>query len=114
MALANKAGLDRTYVSGVERGERNIALRNFDFASYARFWFQEGTLEKKQSILRDLGSNLRLLNGKMALELQKHFLIMEKIAACNPDQFIMVAPEKVGALIRKSADSATEFPLSPG
>lgn len=28
MALANKAGLDRTYVSGVERGERNIALRN--------------------------------------------------------------------------------------
>ena len=26
--LALEAGLDRTYVSGVERGERNISLRN--------------------------------------------------------------------------------------
>lgn len=26
--LATQAGLDRTYVSGVERGERNISLRN--------------------------------------------------------------------------------------
>jgi len=30
MALAHKAGLDRTYVSSVERGERNIALRNIE------------------------------------------------------------------------------------
>lgn len=28
MALANKAGLDRTYVGGIERGQRNLALRN--------------------------------------------------------------------------------------
>lgn len=28
MALANKAGLDRTYVGGLERGERNVALIN--------------------------------------------------------------------------------------
>lgn len=26
--LAHRAGLDRTYVSGVERGERNVSLRN--------------------------------------------------------------------------------------
>jgi len=27
-ALAHKCSLDRTYISGVERGERNISLRN--------------------------------------------------------------------------------------
>lgn len=30
MSLALKAGLDRTYVGGVERGERNIALVNIE------------------------------------------------------------------------------------
>jgi len=30
MALANKAGLDRTYVGGIERGERNVALKNME------------------------------------------------------------------------------------
>ena len=30
MALANKANLDRTYIGGVERGKRNIALKNIE------------------------------------------------------------------------------------
>lgn len=30
MALANKADLDRTYIGGIERGERNVALRNIE------------------------------------------------------------------------------------
>lgn len=27
-AFAEKCGLDRTYIGGIERGERNVALRN--------------------------------------------------------------------------------------
>lgn len=27
-ALAEKCGIDRTYLSGIERGRRNVALRN--------------------------------------------------------------------------------------
>jgi transcriptional regulator with XRE-family HTH domain len=30
MAFANKAGLDRTYIGGVERGERNVGIKNVE------------------------------------------------------------------------------------
>ena len=30
MALAHKAHLDRTYIGGTERGERNIALKSIE------------------------------------------------------------------------------------
>jgi transcriptional regulator with XRE-family HTH domain len=29
-AFADECGLDRTYVGGIERGERNLALRNIE------------------------------------------------------------------------------------
>jgi transcriptional regulator with XRE-family HTH domain len=29
-AFADKANLDRTYISGIERGKRNVAIRNID------------------------------------------------------------------------------------
>ena len=30
ISLANKARLDRTYIGGIERGERNVALVNIE------------------------------------------------------------------------------------
>jgi len=30
MSLALKTGLDRTYIGGIERGERNIGLKNIE------------------------------------------------------------------------------------
>ena len=29
-AFADKCGLDRTYISGIERGKRNVSLRNLE------------------------------------------------------------------------------------
>lgn len=34
-AFADKCGLDRTYVSGIERGKRNLALRNISAIAIA-------------------------------------------------------------------------------
>lgn len=34
-AFAAKCGLDRTYIGGIERGERNVALRNIQVISMA-------------------------------------------------------------------------------
>ncbi|MFA7277667.1 MAG: helix-turn-helix transcriptional regulator [Candidatus Gracilibacteria bacterium] len=30
MALSLKSGIDRTYIGGIERGERNVALKNIE------------------------------------------------------------------------------------
>lgn len=34
-AFAHAAGLDRTYVSGIERGKRNVSLRNIEVLAQA-------------------------------------------------------------------------------
>ncbi len=34
-AFAAKCGLDRTYIGGIERGERNVALRNLSVIANA-------------------------------------------------------------------------------
>jgi len=34
-AFANQCGLDRTYIGGIERGERNVSLRNIEIIARA-------------------------------------------------------------------------------
>lgn len=34
-AFADKCGLDRTYISGIERGKRNVSLRNIEVIAKA-------------------------------------------------------------------------------
>ena len=34
-ALADRCGLDRTYISGIERGNRNVAVRNVELIAKA-------------------------------------------------------------------------------
>lgn len=34
-AFADKCGLDRTYISGIERGVRNVSLRNIEVIAVA-------------------------------------------------------------------------------
>ena len=34
-AFADKCGLDRTYIGGIERGERNLSLRNIALIAFS-------------------------------------------------------------------------------
>lgn len=34
-AFADRCGLDRTYISGIERGARNVSLRNIEIIAHA-------------------------------------------------------------------------------
>jgi len=34
-AFADRCGLDRTYISGIERGKRNVSLRNIEVVAKA-------------------------------------------------------------------------------
>ena len=34
-SLADKCGLDRTYIGGIERGERNVSLRNIGLIAHS-------------------------------------------------------------------------------
>lgn len=59
----------------VERAE-NL----FSFAETAQEKFEKGGLEAKRQILSGLGSNLFLKDGKLSVDLQKPFLLMERYA----------------------------------
>jgi site-specific DNA recombinase len=50
-----------------------LSERTFNFARYARIWFENGNLETKRSIFACLGSNLILKDRKITVELKKPF-----------------------------------------
>ena len=50
----------------------------FTFACYAGYWFEHGTIEQKNTILKTIGSNFILKNRKLALELKNPWLTIQE------------------------------------
>lgn len=50
-----------------------LTERTFHFATYAKYWFEKGDYETKTIILRSLGQNLVLKDGKLSIEIHKPF-----------------------------------------
>lgn len=56
----------------------DLAIKAFNFAKNARYHFEHGTYEDKTLILRTLGTNFYMLNGKLCVDLLKPFFIFKE------------------------------------
>ena len=54
-----------------------LSEKTFNLACYARYWFKNGTLEEKKTILQTIGSDFLLKDGKLTIQLQKPFFIIK-------------------------------------
>ena len=68
--------------------------KTFDFACHARYWFRNGTPEEKTQILRSIGSNLTLKDGKLEIELKKPFRWLSKVSNGFPEVKRVIEPKK--------------------
>lgn len=54
-----------------------LSEKTFNLACYARYWFKNGSLEDKKTILQTIGSDFILKDGKLTIQLQKPFFIIQ-------------------------------------
>jgi len=59
-------------------GQLDLSERAFNFSCYAPYWFEKGSIDDKNTILRTIGSNFALKNAKLSLELKNPWLIIRK------------------------------------
>ncbi len=99
----------RASESGVDEW-LELTEQTFNFATYAKYWFDEGDYEKKKEILCALGQNLYLEDGKLSIELQQPYLIMkqgfEKNAALEKAR---LEPASISLNNRKNSRLQTVF-----
>lgn len=53
-----------------------LSEKTFNFATYAKQWFDKGDVEEKTYILRALGENWIMKDGKLSIELQKQYAVL--------------------------------------
>lgn len=56
----------------------DLAIRAFNFACYARYWFKNGDLQTKTAILNALGSNLKIFNKELLIDGQKYWFMVKE------------------------------------
>lgn len=89
----------------------DIGEKVFDFACYARYWFENGTPEEKGSILQALGSNLTLKNKMLCILMRKVFLPIENVTQRVPEVRAAFEPKKHGLNDRKLEEFYSKSPI---
>ena len=87
--------------------------KSFNFACYARYWFANGEPERKKQIFNALGSNLKLKDKKLLIQVKKPFKIINEnnvVAPADQGEMTRFEPEKMGINKQKTADLSAVNP----
>jgi len=98
---------------GVERWLK-IAEETFNFAYFAKYWFENGNEQDKTSILKSLGSNLILKDRKLCLDLKKSLIAVENVVKGVPQVKAGFEPEKNGLNTRDLEALYSQNPVVQG
>lgn len=55
-----------------------LSKETFEFACYARYWFEKGGIPKKTYIMSKLGKNLKVMDKKILIDEHKPFYLVKK------------------------------------
>lgn len=59
----------------------NLTIQTFDFVTTAQYKFEHGTIEQKKTILKVIGSNLVVRDGKLHIEFRTPFAYIQSVVA---------------------------------
>ena len=78
--LKERAKLKEKIGDFEHRADRWLELteKAFNFACYAKYWFENGSLEDKKIILQTVGSNFILKDKRLSIELKNPWIIIRK------------------------------------
>ena len=106
--LKERNALKKNLADVEQRADKwlSYAEETFNFACYARFWFDKGDSREKRIIFSKLGSNFLLKDRKLYLDKKKQYMILQKAAEKEAQNFERLEPDKKTITIRKSTDLA--------
>ena len=90
----SKARIDRT---------NELSERVFNFCHFARYHFNNGTLQKKKDIFANIGSNLTLIDRKLRIEMLKPYMLIEKEIRSQKEIYDALERENMPILQRRKA-----------
>ncbi len=97
----SKARIDRT---------NELSERTFNFCHFARYHFNNGTLQKKKDIFANIGSNLTLIDQKLSIEALKPYLLIEKEIRSQNEIYNALERENIPILQRRKKAFAMSSP----
>lgn len=72
----------------------DTAEKTFDFAVHAKYWFEQGDLERKRNIFQSLGQNLILKDKIVRVDLGKPLQFIEQAKNESDEELYMLEPEE--------------------